>query len=219
MPMPADPYAGPPGPQQATAVAPAPPPRLSLEQIEAMLAQGGYMGGTGMPSAGAINAAAQYARTPPPMPQAPPMEGQLPPQPPTAPPPPGMGAEAPPPPPGPPAQPPGMMAGMNPMLDDPMMGQLMGGQMPATPPVPQNLAVPGGASIMNGNPQAAPSAPVRPPDFKPTYNVTMATDPEAARMQYATEAQRGQNHSAKRNYEEMTRARKVQTMRGLFGTR
>lgn len=153
------------------------------------------MGGNGVPNAGAMQGAQNVP--PPPMPEyGAPQEPPFPPPPPAFP---GQGN-------------PSLMA-------DPMAQMLasgpafMGGQE-APPPV--NLSVPGGASISNGNPQAA-MAPPKIPDFKPTYNVTMATDPEAARMQHLTEVQRGQNQQAKRSYEEMNRARKVNLMRGMLG--
>jgi hypothetical protein len=83
-----------------------------------------------------------------------------------------------------------------------------------------NVSVPGGASISNGMPMAAPP-PMAPPNIKNTntYNVTMATDPQTADRQYMTEVQRGNNHTAKRDYEEMARARKVKAMRGFLGGR
>ena len=98
-----------------------------------------------------------------------------------------------------------------------------------------SLGVPGGASIVNGMPQAAPMAnsayqqadptaampPPKPGNttIRSTYNVTMAPDAETAGKQYETEAMRGSNAQAKRDYEEMTRSRKVNLMRGFIGRR
>jgi hypothetical protein len=174
-------------------------PQPQPGQLEALLAQGfqigpdgslipPMMGGNGMPNAGAMRGAGNV----PPPPMAPPMPG-------AAPVPPN----------------PSMMA--DPMQQMMQSGPAMMGGQEAPPPPPVNLSVPGGASIVGGNPQAA--KPPVPPAFKPTYNVTMATEPESARMQYQTEVQRGQNHTAKRDYEEMNRARKVNLYRGMFGNR
>jgi hypothetical protein len=219
MPMPQNPYAAPPPrPAPAAPLPPQPGMGPTPQQFQELLAQGfqvgpdgslvpPMMGGNGIPNAGAMRAAQNVP--PPPFATGQPAPNGVapPPQMPQWQPPQGV--------PGLPAAPPAPQA-------DPMQQMMQGapgfmGGQEAPPPPPVNLSVPGGASIMGGQPQAA--KPPVPPAFKPTYNVTMATDPEAARSQHMTEVQRGQNHTAKFDREEMQRARKVQTMRNFFGTR
>lgn len=213
-----DPYA------MAPAPTPAPPPMgqmMSPEDLERFLAMGGQIGEDGslippgpppaftssMPSQGAMTGAENAGQIAGPAWQ------------------PGQGASPlqPPPPPGAFASPifGAYNAVANPVPNerDPLRG--LGRDPNAERPGPRagmNVMVPGGASIQDGTPMAAPP-PMPPPNVKTTntYHVQMAPSEESAGRLLQTEQIRGQNKQAQRDYDEMTRRRKVQTLRGFMG--